>query len=239
LLKAVARQLDAKHFVGTDEPEECMFLFDSTMVSISFWMFAPVFSYLRWYLRQDQSHPYRAYREHLQLFQDEAPHRRLTLKAPLHTGNLDALFGALPEALVIQTHRDPVPIVASVNSLFYTFHSVISDHVDLRRMAATNAELLAGSITDNLQARERWRDRILDVRYKDLLADPITTVRLIHDRFDLGWSHGYEEHLRRHLADRPQHRHGVHTYAAEEFGLTDELVAARFKEYRERFIDDG
>ncbi len=236
ILKAVAPGLDAKHFVHADEPEECMFLLDSSLVSFTFWVLAPVHGYLDWYLRQDQREPYRVYRRHLQIFQHEEPGKRLTLKAPAHTGNLAALAEALPEALIVQTHRDPVEVVSSVNSLFYSFYAALSERFDLRRVAATNAQILARSVERAAAARGPLGDRVLDVRYRDLVADPVGTVRRVHDHFGLAFEPAFERRLEEYVARRPRHGRGVHSYSAEEHGLTDELVAARFRDYTSRYL---
>lgn len=106
-VKQLAPEMDARHKTGPDEPEECMMLLDSTMVSLTFWVFAPVYGYLEWLVHQDAGPLYKVYREHLQLFQTESPGRRLTLKAPVHTAFLDALVAAVPEAMIVQTHREP------------------------------------------------------------------------------------------------------------------------------------
>jgi hypothetical protein len=237
ILKAIAPALDAKHFVDAEGPEECMFLFDSSFVSMSFWTLAPVYGYARWYLDQDKRGPYREYREHLQIFQAEDPSLRLTLKAPAHTGCIEALLAAIPEALLVQTHRDPLAVMPSLNSLFHTFHSVLADVVDPGRTAVANLELIGRSIDRNLEARARHADRILDVHYDDLVADPKAVVRSVHERYGLGWSAGFEERLDRYLAENPQDRHGRHTYRADESGLTDDVIARRFGEYRARFVE--
>jgi hypothetical protein len=109
-IKKVAPMLDSKHHIDADEPEECVFLLDSSLMSPTFWMFAPVYGYLAWFLEQDQGPAYRVYREHLQIFQAETPGKRLTMKAPAHTPQLEAILAAIPEAM-IQTHRDPVEVV--------------------------------------------------------------------------------------------------------------------------------
>jgi hypothetical protein len=102
-IKKVAPELDAKHHIDADEPEECVFLLDSSLMSPSFWMFAPVYGYLSWLLDRDSHAAYRVYREHLQIFQAETPDLRLTLKAPAHTAGLEALLAAIPEAMIVQT----------------------------------------------------------------------------------------------------------------------------------------
>ncbi|MDF1563190.1 MAG: sulfotransferase [Deltaproteobacteria bacterium] len=235
-LKSMAPSLDVKHFLGAEEPEECMWLLNTTLVSLSYWVFAPVHAYLEWYLEQDHHVAYQGYREHLQLFQAETPGRRLTLKAPVHTGHLDALLAAVPEAKLVQTHRDPVPVVGSTNSLIHTIHSVMSEEVDDRRTGRTNLEMLGRMMKKHLEARERHADRILDVDYDALLADPIGTVRRVHEHHGLGWREADEARLQEHLEGRQQHRFGRHEYSLEECGLEAAEVDALFADYRGRFL---
>ncbi|MDP3936737.1 MAG: sulfotransferase, partial [Deltaproteobacteria bacterium] len=165
-MKKAAPGIDAKHHIDSDEPEEDVFLFDSSLWSLSFWMLAPVYGYLTWYLEQDPLPGYRVYREHLQLFQAENPGKRLTLKAPAHTGYVGALLEAVPEALVVQTHRDPVTVTNSVNSLFHTVHGYLTERVDIERTAAVNVDLFLRYFEWNFAAREKIQaGRILDIRY--------------------------------------------------------------------------
>ena len=41
--------------------------------------------------------------------------------------------------------------------------------------------------------------------------------------------------MRAYLEDNPQHKHGVHRYSAEQFGLDAEDVTGRFEGYREEY----
>jgi len=236
-MRKAAPDLDAKHHIDADEPEEDVFLLDSSLSSPSFWMFAPVYGYLEWYVAQDQRPAYRVYREHLQLLQAGSPGRRLTLKAPAHTGNLEALAEAVPEAFFVQTHRDPVTVTISVNSLFYTIHGLVTESVDVRRMAAVNTELMAGLLERGMAARASVpAQRIFDVRYCALVADPIGTVRGIYSYFGLPFTSAFEARMARFMAERPPERFGKHDYAAEDFGLTEQQLRGRFKAYTDRFL---
>lgn len=235
--KKAAPDIDAKHHIDVDEPEEDIFLFDSSLWSFSFYVMAPVYGYLDWYLEQDPLPGYRVYREHLQLLQADSPGKRLTLKAPAHTGYLEALLETVPEAMIVQTHRDPVRITSSINSLMYTLQSYLTESLDVRRAAAANTEMFVQFIERNMAARSRISDgRILDVPYNNLATDPVSTVKQIYDHFGLKFDAGFEARMRKWMAERPQHRFGKHEYAAEDFGMTDAGIAERFKEYIERFL---
>jgi hypothetical protein len=77
----------------------------------------------------------------------------------------------------------------------------------------------------------------VDVRYADLAADPIGTVRRIHQHFGLPWDDALAARLRDWLDHRPKEKFGRHDYAAEDFGMTDARIAERFKGYIARFLD--
>jgi hypothetical protein len=232
----LAPGLDAKHFSGPDEAEECLFLFDSSFVSSSFWVAAPAYGYLDWYLEQDQRAAYQQYREHLQIFQVEQPSRRLTLKAPVHTANLGPLLEAIPNVKLVQLHRDPARSLNSVNSLFYTLHHAVTDQVDRQRLGRANLELLARGIDRNLAARQGLPEgAVLDVYYDDLVTDPLGVVRKIREHHGLSFDDDYASRLRAFVAGNPQHKHGQHRYSADDFGLYDRQIRQRFAEYLERF----
>ncbi|HEX6276067.1 MAG TPA: sulfotransferase, partial [Polyangiaceae bacterium] len=234
--KWLARGLDAKHASGPEDPEECIFLFDSTLVSATFWIAAPLYGYLDWYLAQDQRAPYRAYRDYLSLFQAETPERRLTLKAPIHTAHVAALRAAVPEACLVQLHRDPRSALASMNSLFATLHGVVTDELDLARLGRANFELLATGMDRLLDARAAaGEEAIHDVFYDDLVRDPIAAVAGVRRRFGLDVDAEYAARMRAFLDDNRQHKHGPHRYANADFGLEDGAVAERFARYLETF----
>ena len=235
IMKLFAPDMDKKHFTSADQPEECMFLLDSSFISPGFWTLSPVFGYMPWYLDQDHEYAYKIYREHLQLFQQAEKEKRLTLKAPSHMGHLETLCSVVPEAMVVQTHRDPVPVFSSVNSLFATMHGAKTDTVDRERMVALNSRLLEKMTEQNLEARSRLGDRVFDVYFSELLEDPAGAVRRIYDHFELELGSGHERRLREWMALNPRDRFGRHDYSAGLFGLKEEKIAASFKEYRERF----
>ena len=41
--------------------------------------------------------------------------------------------------------------------------------------------------------------------------------------------------MRAYLGENPQHKHGVHRYSAEQFGLDSGDVTGRFEGYREEY----
>ena len=134
MMRWLVGHLDTMYATSVDAVEECMLLLDTAMVSLSFWVMSSAYSYLDWWLTRDKVHAYRIYREHLLWLQSQTPQARLNLKAPAHTGCLDALLVAIPDAMIVQTHRDPVAALTSANSLVSTLHQMATDAMDLPRV---------------------------------------------------------------------------------------------------------
>jgi LPS sulfotransferase NodH len=235
IIHDVAPWADRIHETHPDAPEECMLLMTSSFESILFWAVAPVYGYLDWLLRQDPTRAYSEYRTQLQILTQAVPHQRLVLKSPSHTAHLAALCETVPEARIIQCHRDPVQAVVSMNSLFRAAHGILSDHVDLHRMAQANVELLAATSERNLRDREHCADRVHDVDYRELVAHPMDVVRAVYERFDLPWTDTLAGQLQRYVDDHPKGKHGAHRYHAEDFGLSEPELADRFGAYRKQF----
>ena len=83
------------------------------------------------------------------------------------------------------------------------------------------------------QARTRVQpDRLHDLRYVDLVADPVAAVRRIYAAFDLPFTEEFAAAISQHVLLSPQHGRGVHRYALADFGLTAGQV-------REAFAADG
>ena len=227
--------LDRKHYTRADAPEECIWLLAASFHSPIFWVLGPVYSYLEWYKSQDRLQSYREYRLFLQVLQAVDPARRLALKAPAHTGALEALLKTVPEALLVQTHRDPVEASNSLNSLFYSLHSGMTERLDVRRMAQANLRHQEHEIALNLAARDTHPGTVFDVYYERLVADPIGTVRGVYDHYGLAWSEAFEQRLRSYVQQNPRGKHGPHRYTPEDFGQTNEAIAEGFAAYSERF----
>jgi Sulfotransferase family len=231
----VAPDFDRKHYTRVDTPEECAWLLASTFLSPLFWGFGPVYSYLEWFKNQDRLQAYHEYRLLLQVLQDVDPTRRLALKAPTHTGAVEALLQTVPGALLIQTHRNPAETTASLTSLFYSLHSLTTERLDVRKMTEAILSLQENQIVRNLAARDTHPGALFDVYYDRLVADPIGTVREIYDHYDLGWSEEFAERMTCYVQQNPRGKHGDHRYAPEDFGQTDEGISERFATYIERF----
>lgn len=228
-------KLDSMHYSRTDTPEECVILFGTTFVSAIFSTCAPVYGYQDWLSSQDRLMAYREYLALLQIIQYPNPSRRLALKSPVHTGAIDTLLSVIPDAMIIQTHRHPVPVYNSTNSLIYQMHNLVTEQHDIPRMAKVNIDTLVQWADSSMAVRDSSTTRIHDVYYDLLVVDPIGTVKRIYDQYELEWTRDFEARLQTFVSAHPQDQHGKHVYSGSDFGLKDKDTTERFGAYIRRF----
>jgi hypothetical protein len=217
-------------------PEECFPLLENSFVSYSFAFYGVLPRYLKWIEEQDMVPPYRYYRRQLQLLQFRFPQKRWVLKAPLHMLCLDALLSVFPDACVVQTHRDPLKVIPSACSLVDILQRVICDRVDVDFYAPKWLDFLTSMVEHYSHVRDSADSaRFFDVHYKDLVQDPLGTVRRVYEHFGYGYEARFEEQMREWLAANPQNKHGTHRYCLEQFGMNPDMVNSRFTTYCERF----
>src|SRR5262249_25497640 len=81
--------------------------------------------------------------------------------------------------------------------------------------------------------------RFFDVSYAALLRDPLGTVERIYDHFGYPFTSDAQSAIVSWLCENPQHKHGVHCYRLEDFGLDEAAISQTFKDYIEEFGVEG
>jgi hypothetical protein len=223
------------HEVHADGPEECIQLLAHTLGGVQMGIEPLISPYREWFEKQDLRGPYAYYADLLRLIDWQRPGERWLLKSPAHLWALDVLVGTFPDACIIQTHRDPIPVVASYCSMMLAMMRG-REGVDPHELGPTVLEYLARSAERGMAARDRCDPaRFVDVRYRDFVKDPLGTARAIYDAFHLELTPAAESAMRGHVGSHPQNKHGTHDYSLEQFGLTPEAVRTRLAAYIDRF----
>jgi hypothetical protein len=150
---------------------------------------------------------------------------------------IDALLHTYPDARIVQTHRDPVTVVASLASMSATLQRAFTDRVE---PSAIGREIIRWTrgLERSMQLRHSDQlpaERFVDVHYHELIRDPMSIVRRIYTQFAMPLSRAAETPMERFIADNPKDKHGPHRYTLERFGLDTESLARRFKGYCEYF----
>jgi hypothetical protein len=237
-LHALAPRIATAHTFDAESPEECNSLFAHGFLAGYNGFMYDVPDYVEWLRQQDLVEPYRYLRRQLQLLSWRMPEARWVLKAPAHLYGLDAILAVFPDARIVQTHRDPVRVLPSLCSLASAFRGIVSDRVDLRRLGAEFTEAMARGPERAMAVRATADPaHFFDVAYPSLVADPVGVVREICRHFGDPVGPEFEGRMRRWLAENPQHKHGVHRYSLEQFGLDAATVNDRFAAYL-RWMDE-
>src|SRR5690606_26884510 len=147
---------------------------------------------------------------------------------------LDAIMAVYPDALIVQMHRDPSTIIASVCSLNEKASEGWSEKFRGPVVGETQLDLWARGAERFLADRARYdQAQFADVHYDDFVADPVATIAGIYQRFGLPFTAEAEAAMRALHAEsttgaaRPSHR-----YTLADYGLTAEQVDERFQQYR-------
>jgi hypothetical protein len=228
----------AMHPMGARLPQECVAITAHEFASLIFHTSYRVPSYQRWLDGADLRPVYASHRRWLQYLQWRCPAERWVLKSPGHLWALDALLAVYPDARIVQTHRDPLQVVASLVSLITKLRGLASDAADPLEIGADWAARLADGLRLASQARERLGGgaaQFLDVRFADLVGREIEQVRRIYAHFEMPLHPEAEARMRRFLAENPRDKHGTHRYSLGFAGLDAERLRPRFADYQRRF----
>jgi hypothetical protein len=248
LFQDVMRQLSARfagspdlraaHDMAAEEVDECggiLFHGFTSMVWTVAWSAA---SYDAWWQTQSERPHYAYFRRVLQLIGSNEPDKCWLLKHPPHIANLDLLFETFPDALVIQTHRDPGKAIPSLCSLVMTNHDLMEtgrkDH-RARLLGQRLTGWAAKALRSAEPVREAHRDRIIDVMHSDFHRDPIGVVRKLYPFIGLELTPEVEAVMQARVAARPEWRHGAHRYDAADYGLTEQEIREQFGGYVDAF----
>ena len=233
LLDYLAPDARVLHPVATREPTECVTLFSNSFASLELATMHQVPSYLRWCLDHDLHDAYDEYALQLKVLQRRERRPRWLLKCPAHLFWPEQLLRVLPGATVVQIHRDPLEVLGSFCSLSAVLCGIGSDRVDLPAIGAAWAPAWAEGLDRMASARARWPETpIVDVDYRELLADPLGAVGRIYARCEVELTDLTRIRMGEFLSSHVQHAGGVHRYSLTQFGLDPDGEAARFATFR-------
>jgi hypothetical protein len=234
ILRAMNPEIFAVHDSRADAPAECIEILTQDYKSY-LWESARIPTYAAWLQECDYTSAYAYHRRVLQLLQSRAP-GRWSLKSPAHRLAIDVVAGTYPDALFIETHRDPVTVAASTCSLVWLTARILTDS-DHRRYIAERWIDMIEQMSDRVNTfRDRHGDEhFLDLHYAELVADPIAAIRRVYTFIDRELTPDVEESMRSYLSANPQGKHGKHVYVLEDLCLDRGDLESRFAAYAARY----
>jgi hypothetical protein len=229
--------LPAMHPMGATLPTECVTLFMLDFRSLQIETQARVPHYRAWLEQADMKSAFAIHRLVLQILQSRLPTERWALKTPQYLWCLPALHDAYPDARLVWTHRDPLPVVASVASLNHAFYRTWARRPDAVATGAYWSEHLAEAVARGLawDAAQGGRDWCHHLRYAELMKDPIGAVEALYAHFGEPVGELHRRRMEAWMRDRPQSAFGRHRYDLADFGLGADALDRAYAAYRERF----
>jgi omega-hydroxy-beta-dihydromenaquinone-9 sulfotransferase len=159
--------------------------------------------------------------------------KRLVLKSPPHTGRLAHLLDMFPGARFIHLSRDPHKLFLSTVRLWKALDEVqgfqIARHRELEEFVFAACERMYRGYAD--QKGQIPSEQLHELKYEDLVRDPVGNMKQIYQRLDLGDFGPVEEPLNQYLAS---HRE----YQPSRYRIDPDLQARireRWDFYFERF----
>jgi Sulfotransferase family len=181
---------------------------------------------------------YRFHRELLQHLQWQTGKGRWTCKGVGHQFHLEALFETYPDAVCIWPHRSPAQTHISMMAIASALYDAINGgRTDWKEQARAMAEGVRAGLDHVLASNIVDDPRVIHLRFADIMADPVATVRKVYAQAGLPYFDGFEARMRAWLADPANRadRYGRYPYSAAAFGLTESWLDEMFAGYCRRF----
>lgn len=220
------------HTIEWDGPEEDVILLDRTFTSMSFDSFYQIPTYGLWLREFDQAPAYRELREWLQVLQWQSPERRglpWMLKSPHHLTAVDTVLDTFPDCKIVMTHRSPAKAVPSYASMVCAISGQYSDEVDPVAIGRYWRDRFVTALSEYSVARAKRPDRFVDVKFQDVISDPVGVATRVMSSLGLAAD---RDALEAYMDRNQAQRHGSHTYTAEDFGLSEAELDKDFAFYQ-------
>ncbi|MDF3340795.1 sulfotransferase [Mycolicibacterium septicum] len=232
----------AHHPMGALVGQECVRMSAGQFCSMIFSVQYRLPTYYRWLLHDaDHRDAYRYHRMFLQHLQSGMPGTgapaQWLLKSPAHLWQLEALVAEYPDALIVQTHRDPLNVISSIAALTTHLRRLASDHSDITECAQQSREEIIVGLEHSMKARDSGvlaPGQIVDVQFADFIRDPFATIGGIYEALDREFTPVAEQRMRDFLAAHPGDNGGAR-YSWSNTGLDAGEVRAQVTGYQERF----
>ncbi|NLT29254.1 MAG: sulfotransferase [Propionibacterium sp.] len=191
-----------------------------------------------YYLAHDQTPHYEYQKLVMQIMTHFRPKDQWVTKYPAHVENIPALLNVFPDAVLVETHRDPVASVQSMATMHTYMAQEWQTEVDPKRHMDYWTELCLRLKTAGMRDRHLVEpDQIVDIPFKEFMADNWTAVHAVYDKLGIEVTDEARQEIDTFIED---HKLGekvsrVLYDVRRDFDITPEEIRAPFAEYVEKF----
>ena len=230
---AAAPEMADDHMMSAEGVEESIFILAQSFASNMYPSMWHVPNYDRWYRRRDDRASYAWLADVLRLIGHGGGGRRWLLKNPTDLFSMTELLTVFPDAMIVQTHRDPVVAIPSIASLIHASRRVFGGAAArAEQVGRREAEFWRDALARCERESAHTEDQFLDVEFDAFVANQMATIRRIYRHFELELTQETEARMQGWLDAHPRHARAGRRYAPEDWGLTAAGLADTFAAYR-------
>ncbi len=236
--RRLAPGADAVYPMRARTPHECVAIHSYTLLSEEFVSLCPIPTYEAFLRAADLGLSYGWQKRFLQYLQLGHPNRRWVLKSPDHVRGLEPLLRVFPDAMIIQTHRNPLEALRSGCQLTEVLQRMFARVGDRHEFGAREVRMLAESmecITRFRDSHPELAEHFMDVTYREVVADPMAVVRRVYERLGRRLTEAAAERMQRLIGNRSRYRTRNASLTLADLGLDGPDVARQFEGYCSRF----
>jgi hypothetical protein len=240
--RRLAPRADAVYPMRARTPHECVAMQSYTFLSEEFISTCHVPGYETFLRSADLRPAYAWQKRFLNFLQCGRPPKRWILKSPDHVRGLDELFSVFPDALVVQTHRNPLDSLRSSIQLTEVLHRLYARPQPREKLAEREARTLASNVDRVIQFRDEHPElekRFVDVNYSELTRDPMAVVQRVYRQFELPLSEVAISNIQKLARSRSAYKGRRTAPTLDETGLDRRGQLKLFSEYCRRFGISG
>jgi Sulfotransferase family len=224
-------QIRKIHPMEARAPDECHWMMRHSALLPMLYQVPEYWEWLKQLGRGDLRELYSHYRLQIQHLQLWIRGDFWVSKATTHLHFMPVLFDVFPDANIVRLHRDPCHAVPSLCSLMSGYRRLFASRVDLAEIGTTLLDMFIDNMNRSMAAPANKAGQIADIRFEDLVADPIGAVRAIYRRFGYPYGAEFEQQMTRHLDRERTAPWPRHAPALEQFGLSQSEMTDRCADY--------
>jgi LPS sulfotransferase NodH len=236
--RRLAPEADAVYPMRAWTPHECVAIHSYALLSQEFVSTCHIPTYRAFLETVDLRTTYSWQKRFLQHLQLHSPTRRWVLKSPDHVYGLEELLEVFPDGVIIQTHRNPLEVLRSSIELTRVLQGLFGRVSPREQVAVRDARMLAASMERITRFRDNHPElakRFIDVKYGELVSDPLAVVHRIYEHLGLGLSAATAERMQQMASNRSRYRKHPASPALADLELSGMAETRAFENYCERF----
>ena len=216
-------------------PNECVFFMAHDFKTLMIESKGRLPAYKEFIFSCDMTSAYEYHKKFLQALQHHTS-GVWNVKKPSHSLWLETILKVYPDARIIWAHRDPITATGSLMSVISLSHMGHMGKVDTEWLAEDYPWQAAEHANRIMDFRDKFgEDRIIDVHYADLVADPVGETKKLYAKLGDEWTSEAEAGIQGWVNDNPQNKFGKHEYKLAQYGLTVEQIEPLFERYLSRY----